>query len=507
MEHDVFISHALKDKSIADEICAKLEAAEVKCWIAARDMAAGEDWTDATRSAIDSSRVIVLVLSENANAAPHIEREIAHAFHARRTILTFRLAGTIPRRDFLFYLGNVPWLNAVSPPAEEQLDALTARIKGLLSRSAVIPSQGAGKTTARLGFSNSWIGALQASHYKTLGILKWVAITTCFFAGFWLLWLAFRPAKEQVSLAESRRQPTSQGPNVSPKSSPPPAGGDASASTPTYAYTRFGLWQPANGDPTASVQHAPKDTPPGTPAQPTPGMTPSVRSDISPGEQAGVPGALEPHASPLASTRMHRTPHHHHSPSQVGKTQEASRNAALAAARRDALHRRLKELEAKAQMAQKKAELATRQRDALKAQLGEVKEKAQRAEMHADLAARQHGAMEAELKEAEKKAQLAQQNADLAISQRSALEAQLRKAQEEKAQLAQHVADLAASHNSAANTPSQEEREEAEPADEDADLATNHLESGQTQPPNPGQNAKTPPLNQALNSSVPTTRP
>ena len=507
MEHDVFISHALKDKSIADAICAKLEAAEVKCWMSAGDTAAGEDCTAATRTAIGSSRVIVLVLSENANASPHVEREIAHAFNARRTILTFRLAGTIPRREFLFYLGSVPWLNAVNPPTEEQLDALTARIKGLLSGSTVIPPQGAGKTTAGLSFSHSWMGALQASHYRTLGILKWVAITTCFFAGFWLLWLAFRPAQERVLPAESRLRPTSQGSNGSLKSAPSPAGGDASASTPTYAYTRFGLWQPANADPTPSVQHGPQETPLGTPAQQTPGVTPSARSSVSPGEQAGVPAALEPGADPLTSARMHRAPHHHHSPSQVGKTQEASRNAALAAARRDALHRRLKELEAKAQMAQKKAELATRQRDALKAQLGEVKEKAQRAEMHADLAARQHGAMEAELKEAEEKAQLAQQNADLAISQRSALEAQLRKAQEEKAQLAQHVADLAASHNSAANTPSQEEREEAEPADEDADLATNHLESGQTQPPNPGQNAKTPPLNQALNSSVPTTRP
>jgi hypothetical protein len=44
MEHDVFISHAHKDKPIADAICEKLESARVKCWIAARDISAGEDW-------------------------------------------------------------------------------------------------------------------------------------------------------------------------------------------------------------------------------------------------------------------------------------------------------------------------------------------------------------------------------------------------------------------------------------------------------------------------------
>ena len=87
MAHDVFISHAHKDKKIARAICEKLESARLKCWIAERDISPGEDWTLATRNAIGSSRVMVLVLSENANAAPHIEREIAHAFYTKRDIV------------------------------------------------------------------------------------------------------------------------------------------------------------------------------------------------------------------------------------------------------------------------------------------------------------------------------------------------------------------------------------------------------------------------------------
>ena len=52
MEHDVFISHAHKDKSIADAICEKLESARLRCWIPARDISAGEDWTEVTWNAI-----------------------------------------------------------------------------------------------------------------------------------------------------------------------------------------------------------------------------------------------------------------------------------------------------------------------------------------------------------------------------------------------------------------------------------------------------------------------
>ena len=102
MVHDVFISHAHKDKSVADAICEKLESAGLRCWIAGRHILAGEDWTADTRNAISSSRVMVLLLSENANSAPHIQREIAHAFYTRRIIVPLRLTNTLPRRDFLF---------------------------------------------------------------------------------------------------------------------------------------------------------------------------------------------------------------------------------------------------------------------------------------------------------------------------------------------------------------------------------------------------------------------
>jgi hypothetical protein len=283
MAHDVFISHAHKDKSIADAICEKLESARVKCWIAARDVSSGEDWTEATRNAIGSSRVMVLVLSENANAAPHIEREIAHAFYTRRIIIPFRLANTFPRRDFLFYLGNVPGFNAVSPPAEQHLEALTARIKGLVPGGTItcnpIPPQSARKTTATLSFSNSWIGALRASHYRTLGILKRVAIGGSLFAALWLLWFALRQTKEGVSLAESTLRSMYPGPSVSPKSSPQ-LEGDALVSKPAYIFTRFGLWEAANAGRTPLVQQGPQDTPLITPAEQSASMTPSPRSDV-----------------------------------------------------------------------------------------------------------------------------------------------------------------------------------------------------------------------------------
>ena len=92
-----------------------------------------QDWTKAIRDAIESSPLLLLVFSENANAAPHIEREIANAFYTRRMIVPFRLAKALPRRDFLFYLDDARWIDADGQSVDPDIKTLPMRIKGLLA--------------------------------------------------------------------------------------------------------------------------------------------------------------------------------------------------------------------------------------------------------------------------------------------------------------------------------------------------------------------------------------
>src|ERR1700730_13637411 len=298
MEHDIFISHAHKDKSIADSVCEKLESAGVKCWSAARDISADKDWRDATRNAIGSSRVVVLILSENANAAPHIKREIAHAFYTHRTVIPLRLGDTFPRRDFLFYLGKVPWLDSARSPSEQDLEALTARIKRLLAGRTepgdALPPQSARQSTAKLSNPNSWIGGLQASHYRTLGILKWAAMVTALFAVVWFLWFTLWQTKERTSLAESQLRSVDHEANVVPQ---PSAQAGARASTPKPTgdtFTRFGLWQEPDTGPEPLVRQGPQDTPLITPAEGSAGVTPSPGPAAPLEERAGLTSASEP---------------------------------------------------------------------------------------------------------------------------------------------------------------------------------------------------------------------
>src|ERR1700733_4377133 len=169
MAHDVFISHAHKDIEIAKAICRKLELVRIRCWIAQRDVVAGDDWAVSTRKAIASSRLVLVLLSENANAATHIEREIAHAFYSKLSILPVRLSEAPLKRDFLFYLSEVRCFEAANE--EQFLDALVTSVGSMVQNSAQVNNALPGRALAEhsnlTGFSDSWQDSLQASHYRT----------------------------------------------------------------------------------------------------------------------------------------------------------------------------------------------------------------------------------------------------------------------------------------------------------------------------------------------------
>jgi hypothetical protein len=262
MARDVFISHAHKDKQMAEVICEKLESAHVKCWIAQRDMPVGGDWTEATRNAIGSSHLMVLLLSENANAAAHIEREMAHAFYTKRVIVPLRLTETLPRRDFLFYLGNARSFDAFGPTAEQQLEAFSTTIQGMVqgrpeAREATSFHRVQG-AAAKPIFSESWIGALQASHYRAIEILKRVAIVGSAAGAIYLLWFLHQQNEREASLGEGSSPARQSSAHASPDLLPPPST-DVSKTKPAYAYTRFGLWVAPNDGATPATQQGPQD--------------------------------------------------------------------------------------------------------------------------------------------------------------------------------------------------------------------------------------------------------
>lgn len=151
MAHDVFISYSHHDKATGDAVCARLEVAHVRCWIAPRDIAPGEDWAAAIPKAIHTARVMVVVFSHNTNLSRQISREVEIAVDGGLVIIPLRIDDVMPEGSFEYYLSTEHWLDALTPPLETHLDHLTTSISKILSPDQLTPAPvapGAGETSA-----------------------------------------------------------------------------------------------------------------------------------------------------------------------------------------------------------------------------------------------------------------------------------------------------------------------------------------------------------------------
>ncbi|MBV9875207.1 MAG: TIR domain-containing protein [Verrucomicrobia bacterium] len=133
MPHDVFISHSSKDRLTANAVCNRLESAGIRCWVAPRDIIPGEGWSEAIMRGIDGAKVMVLVFSENANTSAHVRREVAHACDHEITVIPLRIRDVIPKQGLKYYLDELHWLDALTPPLASHLETLTTRVKNILN--------------------------------------------------------------------------------------------------------------------------------------------------------------------------------------------------------------------------------------------------------------------------------------------------------------------------------------------------------------------------------------
>jgi hypothetical protein len=142
MAHDVFLSHSVKDKAVADAIVARLEAESVNCWIAPRDVVPGADWGESIINALESSRIMILIFSQSANVSTQIKREVERAVNKGVYIIPFRIDDIPPARALEYFISTSQWMDAFSPPLERHLGNLAKTVKAVL-KSPPLPGANA----------------------------------------------------------------------------------------------------------------------------------------------------------------------------------------------------------------------------------------------------------------------------------------------------------------------------------------------------------------------------
>ena len=135
MSHDIFICYSSRDKTVANAVCAVLEAEGVRCWIAPRDILPGADWGESIIDAINDARAMVLIFSSNANEAQsQIKREVERAVNKGIPVIPFRIENVLPTKALEYFLSTPHWLDAFTPPLDEHIRQLADSIKRLLGK-------------------------------------------------------------------------------------------------------------------------------------------------------------------------------------------------------------------------------------------------------------------------------------------------------------------------------------------------------------------------------------
>jgi TolB-like protein len=153
----VFISYASQDAAVANSVCAALEAAELACWIAPRDVRAGESYAAEIVQAINSCRMLLLVLSKSAIDSPHVLREVERASSKKRPVLSIRMDASELPPDLEYFLSANHWLDASSGPIEKIFPALIAAVQGRSSTAGSAPLRPAAPRPSRSGAKRALI--------------------------------------------------------------------------------------------------------------------------------------------------------------------------------------------------------------------------------------------------------------------------------------------------------------------------------------------------------------
>ena len=132
MGHDVFLSYSSADKATALAVLAGLEDQGIRCWIAPRNVPAGSEYGQQIVEAVKPCRIVVVIFSADANASPHVRREVERAVSAERIIVPFRIEDVAPTGAMEYALSNTHWLDAHTGPIETHIATLVTTTRRMM---------------------------------------------------------------------------------------------------------------------------------------------------------------------------------------------------------------------------------------------------------------------------------------------------------------------------------------------------------------------------------------
>src|SRR4030095_1610398 len=146
-------SFASEEQGFDDQLLASREGGDIRCGIAPRGIPAGAAYPDAITSAIQSCAALLLLVSDAANASPHVLREVEMAFNAGKPILPVRLSSVMPSTKFQYFVSTTQWLD--TGVSFDEGDA--SQVRTSLQRMLAGDRDRAGETAGEVRSDSRWL--------------------------------------------------------------------------------------------------------------------------------------------------------------------------------------------------------------------------------------------------------------------------------------------------------------------------------------------------------------
>lgn len=133
---DIFISYSSKDVEITNKLCKHIEDANLKCWIAPRNITPGEDYAAEIIRGLDSAKCLLLILSEHSNNSEQVLREVERAANKRIPILVLNISKVeVLSKSLEYYVTHRQWITAYDEkgPSRAMLLERIEQIKDFIS--------------------------------------------------------------------------------------------------------------------------------------------------------------------------------------------------------------------------------------------------------------------------------------------------------------------------------------------------------------------------------------
>lgn len=126
MVHDIFISYSRKDISVVDKICEALDEQKIPYYIDRKGLTGGSEFAEELEEAIESSKVVLYIASNNSYESEFTKNELNFAFNLKKKglrIVPYVIDGSAPQnvKGLKLILSSLNILNIADHPIETNL--------------------------------------------------------------------------------------------------------------------------------------------------------------------------------------------------------------------------------------------------------------------------------------------------------------------------------------------------------------------------------------------------